>query len=77
MVHPLCLLDALDVSLARPHPDPLAPAEPMVANPHDGLGAMGGSAYPGLLDHPPAPTGLGEDGFGVVVTEPVWVSDAV
>jgi hypothetical protein len=36
MAHPLCLLDALDVSFARSHPDPLATAEPVVANPHDG-----------------------------------------
>jgi len=67
MVHPLCLLDSLDVSLTRPHANPLATAEPVVANPHDRLRAMVRSAHPGLLDHPPAATGLREDGVGVVV----------
>src|ERR1039458_1684655 len=67
MVHPLCLLDALEVSLARPHPDLLAAAQPVVANPHDGLETVVRVPDTGHLDHAPAPARLGEDDFGVMV----------
>jgi hypothetical protein len=60
-------LDPFDAPLARPHPDALATAELVVANPHDGLSSMGRSTYPGLLDHAPPPAGLGEHGLGAVV----------
>ncbi len=67
MTHPLCLLDAPDVPLARPDANPLAIGEPVVAHPHDRLRAMVRSAHSGRLDHAPAPPGLGEHSVGVVV----------
>ncbi len=36
VVHSLCPFDPLAVALARPHPDLLVTAEPVVADPHDG-----------------------------------------
>jgi hypothetical protein len=67
MVRPLCLLNTHAVSLAGPHPDLLATAGPVVADPHHGLRTMVGSPHPNGLDHPPASAGLGEDGVGVLV----------
>ena len=67
MVDPLCTLDALSVPLARPDPNLLATAQPVIADPFNGLGAEVGSAHAGLLDHPPAPAGLGEYGIRVVI----------
>ena len=61
MAHRLWVLDPLSVPLARPHPDLLTTDELVVADPHDGLRAMVGSAH-AVIDHPPAPAGLGEDG---------------
>jgi hypothetical protein len=62
----LGLLDSFSVSLARPDPDLLAADKPGVANPHDGLVAerRAPRALP-VVDHAPAPAGLGEDGVGV------------
>src|ERR1035441_9815616 len=61
------VLDPFPVPVARPHPDALATAKPVVANPHDGLGAVIGSPHAGRLDHAPASAGLGEDRVGIVV----------
>jgi hypothetical protein len=66
-LHSLGLLDSLSMSLARPDANPLVTAEPVVAGPHDMPRAIVRNAHPGLLDHPPAPAGFGEDGVGVVV----------
>jgi hypothetical protein len=53
MAHRLWVLDAFSVPVTRPHPDLPAAAEPVVADPHDGLGAMVGRA---LKRHAHSPT---------------------
>jgi hypothetical protein len=60
------------VSLARPDADLLPADQVVVADPHDGFLAKRRTADPGdLVDHPPAPPTLGEDGLGVPITRTV------
>jgi hypothetical protein len=63
------ILEALDVAGAAPQPHPLAPHHGP-PGPLHGLRAIGRSVDPvagSAAHHPPADTGLGPDGVGVVV----------